>query len=224
MCGSGGTTARPHGGVSRARRRGPCRASARGSDRDPAILLASSIPPRAAARRDRRNERRDRRARAFARAPSAARRAALTAEGRALDEARSAFERVVAFDAAVWEAHFGLGLVARKRDDHPAAATAFRRVLELVPEQPDALHELGVALLASGSDGDAVRLLDQAATLRPHDAAYLADAGFAHLRAGDLRAARDRLRLATAIDAADPLTRAYLEELEHAEAASARPN
>ena len=151
-------------------------------------------------------------------------RAALTAEGRALDEARSAFERVVAFDAAVWEAHFGLGLVARKRDDHPAAATAFRRVLELVPEQPDALHELGVALLASGSDGDAVRLLDQAATLRPHDAAYLADAGFAHLRAGDLRAARDRLRLATAIDAADPLTRAYLEELEHAEAASARPN
>ena len=151
-------------------------------------------------------------------------RTALTAEGKALDEARGAFQRVVGFDPAVWEAHFGLGLVARKRDDHPAAATAFRRVLELLPEQPDALHELGVALLASGSDGDAVRLLDRAATLRPHDAAYLADAGFAHLRAGDLEIARDRLRLATAIDADDPVTRAYLEELERAEAASARTN
>jgi Tfp pilus assembly protein PilF len=151
-------------------------------------------------------------------------RTALTAEGQTLDEARTAFERVVAFDAAVWEAHFGLGLVARKREDHTAAAAAFRRVLELLPEQPDALHELGVALLASGADGDAVRLLDQAATLRPHDAAYLADAGFAHLRAGDLDAARERLRLASAIDAEDPLTRAYLDELGRAESASARPN
>jgi Flp pilus assembly protein TadD len=151
-------------------------------------------------------------------------RAALTAEGQTLDDARTSFERVIAFDAAIWEAHFGLGLVARKREDHMAAAAAFRRVLELLPEQPDALHELGVALLASGADGDAVRLLDQAATLRPHDAAYLADAGFAHLRAGDLDAARERLRLASAIDADDPLTRAYLDELGRAESAGARPN
>ena len=151
-------------------------------------------------------------------------RAALTAEGQALDGARDAFERVVAFDPAIWEAHFGLGLIARKREDHPAAAAAFRRVLDLLPEQPDALHELGVALIASGSDGDAVGLLDQAATLRPRDAAYLADAGFAHLRAGDLAAARERLRLASALDANDPLTRSYLEELERAEAASARVN
>lgn len=151
-------------------------------------------------------------------------RAALSAEGDALDEARHAFERVVAYDPAVWEAHFGLGLIARKREDHSAAAAAFRRVLELLPEQPDALHELGVALLVSGSDGDAVRLLDQAATLRPRDAAYLADAGFAHLRAGDLPAARERLRLASAIDANDPLTRGYLEELARAEEASPRTN
>ena len=151
-------------------------------------------------------------------------RAVLTVEGRALDEARAAFERVIAFDGSIWEAHFGLGLVARKRDDHAGAASAFRRVLELSPGQPDALHELGVALLASGAEEEAVGLLDQAATLRPGDAAYLADAGFAHLRAGDLVTARERLRLATAIDSEDALTRTYLEELERAEAAIAKRN
>ena len=151
-------------------------------------------------------------------------RAALSADSAALAEARAAFERVLAFDPNVWEAHFGLGLIARKNEDQLAAAVAFRRVLDIVPDQPDALHELGVALMATGSEDEAVRMLDQAARLRPHDAAYLADAGFAHLRAGDLGAARERLHLASAIDSADPLTRAYLEELERAEAASAKAN
>ena len=151
-------------------------------------------------------------------------RSALSADGPALDEARAAFERIVAFDAELWEAHFGIGLIARRRDDHAAAARAFRRVLELSPDQPDALHELGVALLASGAEAEALRVLDQAATLRPKDAGYLADAGFAHLRAGELAAARERLRLATSIDAEDPLTRSYLAELERAEAAVGKPN
>ena len=150
-------------------------------------------------------------------------RMALSAQGN-LDDARSAFERVLAFDSDIWEAHFGLGLVARKSEDHQTAARAFRRVLELMPEQPDALHELGVALTALGAEADALRALEQAALLRPRDPGYLADAGFAHLRAGDLGAARERLRLASALDADDPLTRAYIEELERAEAASAKPN
>jgi Tfp pilus assembly protein PilF len=150
-------------------------------------------------------------------------RAALAGSGRALDDARDAFERVLAVEPKLWEAHFGLGLVARRREDAAAAATAFRRALELSPAQPDALHELGVALLAAGENAEALRALDEAATLRPRDAGYLADAGFAHLRAGDLAAARERLRVATEIDADDPLTRAYVDELERAEA-SARPN
>jgi Flp pilus assembly protein TadD len=81
-----------------------------------------------------------------------------------------------------------------------------------------------VALTALGAEADALRALEQAALLRPRDPGYLADAGFAHLRAGDLGAARERLRLASALDADDPLTRAYIEELERAEAASAKPN
>jgi Tfp pilus assembly protein PilF len=151
-------------------------------------------------------------------------RASLTADVTRLDEVRAAFTRVLEFDADIWEAHFGLGLVARQQEAFVAAASSFRRALDLAPEQPDVMHELGVALLASGSKVDALGLLDRAAALRPGVAAYLADAGFAHLRAGDLDAARERLRIASTIDAKDPLTRAYLAELERVEAASGKAN
>jgi Tfp pilus assembly protein PilF len=151
-------------------------------------------------------------------------RAALSADASRLDDLRAAFKRVIDFDLDIWEAHFGLGLVARRTEDFSAAAGAFRRALDLAPEQPDVMHELGVALLASGSKADALGLLDRAAALRPGDAAYIADAGFAHLRAGDLEAARDRLRIASTIDAEDPLTRAYLAELERVEASIGKAN
>ncbi|OLC09994.1 MAG: hypothetical protein AUH39_03220 [Chloroflexi bacterium 13_1_40CM_67_9] len=151
-------------------------------------------------------------------------RAALSVDLKGVAEARAAFERVLAFDPNIWEAHFGLGLVARQTEDFVAAAGSFRRALDLAPAQADVMHELGVALLASGSKADALGLLDRAAALRPGEAAYIADAGFAHLRAGDLGAARERLRIATTIDAEDPLTRAYLAELERVEAAAGKAN
>jgi Tfp pilus assembly protein PilF len=151
-------------------------------------------------------------------------RAALSLDGTRLDEVRDAFARVLAFDPNIWEAHFGLGLVGRQTEDFVGAATSFRRALDLVPEQADVMHELGVALLASGAKADALGLLDRAAALRPGEAAYIADAGFAHLSVGDLDAARERLRIASTIDAQDPLTRAYLAELERVEAASGKAN
>ena len=151
-------------------------------------------------------------------------RAALSTNPAPLDDVREAFDRVLEFDPAIWEAHFGIGLVARRQDDFAAAARSFRRALDLSPEQADVMHELGIALLATGGRADALRLLDRAAALRPNDAAYIADAGFAHLRAGDLGAARERLRIARTIDAQDPLTQAYFLELERAEAAAGKAN
>jgi Flp pilus assembly protein TadD len=79
------------------------------------------------------------------------------------------------------------------------------------------LHELGVALLMADDVEQAVGALERAAALRPTEAAYLADAGFAHMRAGDLAAARERLEYARTLDADDPITRAYLEELARVE-------
>ncbi|HEV2251201.1 MAG TPA: tetratricopeptide repeat protein [Candidatus Limnocylindria bacterium] len=131
--------------------------------------------------------------------------------------------QVIAVEPDLWEAHFAIGLIARRRGDAAAAERALTRVLELWPEQPDALHELGVALLMAERTTDALPLLDEAARLRPEDAGYLADAGFAQLRAGNLHAARERLMLASELDADDPITQAYLQELARLETAG-RPN
>lgn len=140
-----------------------------------------------------------------------------------LGAAAAELDAVIAAEPELWEAHFAAGLIARRRGDAAAAERSFRRVLELWPEQPDALHELGVALLMAERTSDAVPLLDRAARLRPEDAGYLADAGFAQLRAGNLGAARERLTLANELDADDPITHAYLQELARVETAG-RPN
>ena len=145
------------------------------------------------------------------------------AEGE-LGSARTDLEAIVREEPDLWEAHFALGLIARRTGDAPAAEQHFGRVLELWPDQPDALHELGVAFLMIDRTAEALQLLDQAAQLRPTDAGYLADAGFAQLRAGNLKAARERLALANELDAADPITQAYLTELARVEHAVGKPN
>lgn len=141
----------------------------------------------------------------------------------ALGTADAELAQVIAAEPDLWEAHFAVGLIARRRGDAASAERAFTRVLELWPEQPDALHELGVALLMAERTGDAIGMLDAAARLRPEDAGYLADAGFAQLRAGNLHAARERLVLASELDSDDPITQAYLQELARVETAG-RPN
>lgn len=137
-------------------------------------------------------------------------------------DARSAFEAALGTEPDLWEAHFGLGLLARHLGDAEAAVASFARVLDLWPEHPDALHELGVALLMANDVEQAVGALERAAALRPAEAAYLADAGFAQMRAGDLAAARERLEYARTLDADDPITRAYLEELDRVQASVAK--
>lgn len=150
-------------------------------------------------------------------------RAAVSGSDAALPAARAEIERVLAAEPALWEAHFARGLIARRSGDPLTAERAFSRALELWPDQPDALHELGVALLMADRTAEATEKLETAARLRPGDAGYLADAGFAQLKAGNLNAARERLALASEIDAADPITQAYLQELARLESAG-RPN
>src|SRR5207253_260660 len=137
----------------------------------------------------------------------------LAAHGFTAEAISRYLEAIVAAEPDLWETHFALGLIARRRGDAAAAERSLRRVLELWPDQPDALHELGVALLMAERTADALGILDTAARLRPQDAGYLADAGFAQLRAGNLRAARQRLVLASELDDTDPITKAYLLEL-----------
>ncbi|TMD61206.1 MAG: tetratricopeptide repeat protein [Chloroflexi bacterium] len=134
-----------------------------------------------------------------------------------LDAARATLSEIASAASDLWEAHFGLGLVARRQGDAPGAEEAFRRALQLLPEQPDAEHELGVALLMQGKIDEAVIALEEAAHHRPDDPGYVADAGFAYMVAGNLHSARNRLEHARELDADDEITKQYLEELEKRE-------
>lgn len=146
------------------------------------------------------------------------------AGGAALEEPEdgldgAAADLAAALDAApdLWEAHFGLGLIARRRGDAAASERAFRRALELWPAQPDAEHELGVTCMLAERTNEAVRHFEAALAGRPADPVFLADAGFAQLRAGNLPAARERLRRAREIDPHDAVTEAYVRELARVE-------
>ncbi|MGH2451682.1 MAG: tetratricopeptide repeat protein, partial [Candidatus Limnocylindria bacterium] len=138
---------------------------------------------------------------------------ALGGDARRFDEARRLLGDLLSTDGDLWEAHFALGLLARREGDAEAAERSFRAALERWPEQPDALHELGVALLLREAVAEAVAMLERAAALRPDDPAYVADAGYARLRGGDIATARRHLERSRTLAPEDPVTAAYLAEL-----------
>ncbi|MDE3112454.1 MAG: tetratricopeptide repeat protein [Chloroflexota bacterium] len=60
-------------------------------------------------------------------------------------DAEARFERVLAAEPEIWEAHFGRGLLAWQRGDAAAADVAFARAIELNPAAADLLSEIGAA-------------------------------------------------------------------------------
>jgi len=59
-----------------------------------------------------------------------------------------------------------------RADQLDVAESIYRRVLEVVPEQPDALHFLGVLLHQRGEHGEALELLKRAIELQPERAGF----------------------------------------------------
>lgn len=74
---------------------------------------------------------------------------ALGGETARFAEARALLADVLGAHPDVWEAHFALGLLAREEGDPEEAVRAFRAALERWPDQPEAMHELGLALADS---------------------------------------------------------------------------
>jgi tetratricopeptide (TPR) repeat protein len=74
--------------------------------------------------------------------------------------------RRVPEDAAV---HHNLGLVALRQHHGAAAVAAFRRSLELRPDTPATLVQLGHALRLDGQPDEAIAAWRQAQQLDPHD-------------------------------------------------------
>lgn len=60
-------------------------------------------------------------------------------------EAEAAFDRVLAAEPDLWEAHFGRGLLAWQRGDGAAAQLSFERAVGLNPAAAELLKDLGAA-------------------------------------------------------------------------------
>jgi tetratricopeptide (TPR) repeat protein len=87
-----------------------------------------------------------------------------------------------------------------QRGQFDAARRLYRDVLRLAPDQPDALHLLGVLALQGGQPNEAVRRIQRAIEVRPGSAVYHGNLGVALQATGKLDAARANLERAVKLD------------------------
>jgi tetratricopeptide (TPR) repeat protein len=99
--------------------------------------------------------------------------------------------------AADAQSEYNRGVRARVARDWPAAVAAFRRVVALRPDFPDAWNELGYALRNQGRYQESLDAYGEALRLRPDYPEALEYLGEAYVELGriaDARRVLDRLR------------------------------
>lgn len=93
-------------------------------------------------------------------------------------------------------AHQNLGFALSRRGEPEAAVAAFRRALELRPDDATAANNLGNALLALGRADEARTVLVAAVDRHPRDPDLRTTRGLLHLQAGEWAEAERQLRAA----------------------------
>jgi len=108
---------------------------------------------------------------------------------------------------------YARALLAAEHDDLAAAERDFRRVIELKPDDAEALNALGYTL-ADRTDrrSEALELIERAIKLKPDEPAIIDSLGWVRYRMGDLDASVKELRRAFAKQA-DPEIAAHLGEV-----------
>jgi Flp pilus assembly protein TadD len=88
-----------------------------------------------------------------------------------------------------------LGVTFLRSGQKAAALEAFERVVELDPENPDALNNVAFLLADTGGDpAAALPHAERAAELRPNDWSIIDTLGWVHFLNGSLASAENRLR------------------------------
>jgi len=118
---------------------------------------------------------------------------ALADEGK-LDEAASAFNRVLQSDPNNAPAYQNLGITALRRDDVAAARQQLDRALALNPRLPLALNTRGVVYARENDLPHAVESWQRAVAVDPRQYDALFNIGLVEGRAGHIAAAREALQ------------------------------
>ncbi|HXT19373.1 MAG TPA: tetratricopeptide repeat protein, partial [Thermoanaerobaculia bacterium] len=120
-----------------------------------------------------------------------------------LEDSRRYLEQAVALDATSARTWNNLGLALRKSGDAAGAERAFRKAMDLAPEDAQAANNLALLFIAAQRWSDAVALLSGVTTRVSGDALAWLNLGLAQRGAGDRTAAAASLQRVLAIDADD---------------------
>jgi TolB-like protein/Flp pilus assembly protein TadD len=119
----------------------------------------------------------------------------------AREEAQRTAERALALDPNLPETHVALGKISFNMDwNWSAAEAAFRRALDLDPDNADALHNLAQLMATLGRLDDALRLEKQANARDPLNAFFLDRLGWIYMALGHLSEAESAFRNALSLN------------------------
>jgi len=130
--------------------------------------------------------------------------------GKALDEA----ETLSTTDEEKVGVFFMRGAMYERMKKYDASEAAFRKVLELDPENAGTLNYLGYMLADRGVRLDeAHQMIKKAVELDPNNGAYLDSLGWVYFRQGKLQEAQDHLQRAIDRMASDPTVHDHLGDV-----------
>ncbi len=103
-----------------------------------------------------------------------------------LEGAMASFEQVAQRNSMSASAFDGLSQVCRLGNNPEAAERMSQRAVELEPQNPEYLQNLGIALKLLGRNGEAVSALERAAKSDPETARFYFDLGDAYRKVGKM--------------------------------------
>lgn len=144
----------------------------------------------------------------------------------ALAEAKPLLEQVCRSDRSDAEALFMLGIANGMLGQHGQAEQAFRQILKLFPQHPDANNNLGLSLEAQGQAEEASVYFAKAVQLAPDNASFVFNYANACESLGKLEQAKELYEKAIALQANYPeawcnLGNVLQEQGEYADAIAA---
>lgn len=105
------------------------------------------------------------------------------------EEARAAYDKVLAEDPADTRAHYNLGEMAIEDDDLEAALPHFEAVIESNPEDPAVYYNVGEIYFENRNTDRAIEFYQQALEIDPGFAPAQVQLGYAYINKGDMESA-----------------------------------